>query len=129
MARIQVYVSDEVSRKIDAIAAQRRNDGAKEKDTSYSSIASMLLELGLRVYEAQMERKEPEFSQAQFNKILLESVLKTQFISSKLLGMSSLSPHLHNNQNFVFSDMVVSIREDVAEIIQTYFPSVGSEDD
>ena len=52
MAKIQVYVNDHVSEKINAIAVQRRAEGAKEKDVSYSSIASMLLELGLRVYEA-----------------------------------------------------------------------------
>ena len=45
MAKIQVYVNDHVSEKINAIAVQRRAEGAKEKDVSYSSIASMLLEL------------------------------------------------------------------------------------
>lgn len=39
-----------LQKKINAIAVQRRAEGAK--DISYSSIASMLLELGLRVYEA-----------------------------------------------------------------------------
>jgi hypothetical protein len=39
----------------------------------------MLLELGLRVYEAQMERKESGFNQMAFNKALLESVLKRNF--------------------------------------------------
>ena len=46
MAKIQVYVNDNVAEKINAIAVQRRAEGAKEKDISYSSIASMLLELG-----------------------------------------------------------------------------------
>lgn len=45
MAKIQVYVNDKVAEKINAIAVQRRAEGAKEKDISYSSIASMLLEL------------------------------------------------------------------------------------
>lgn len=57
MARVQVYVSDEVSEKIRVIAEKRRAEGARDKDVSFSSIASMLVELGLRVYEAQMERK------------------------------------------------------------------------
>lgn len=127
MARMQVYVSDEVADKINAIAQQRRQEGAKEKDASYSSIASMLLELGLRVYEAQMERKESGFNQMQFNKTILENVLKTQFITSKLLGMTSLSPHLENNQKFIFSEMVANIREDVDAIVQTYFPSSDDE--
>ena len=79
MAKIQVYVNDNVSEKINAIAVQRRAEGAKEKDVSYSSIASMLLDLGLRVYGAQiqMERKKSAFNQTEFNKLLLECVVKT----------------------------------------------------
>ncbi|MFH4289441.1 relaxosome protein TraM, partial [Acinetobacter baumannii] len=50
MARVQAYASDEVAEKINAIVEKRRAEGAKEKDVSFSSVASMLLELGLRVY-------------------------------------------------------------------------------
>ncbi len=49
MARVQAYASDEVAEKINAIVEKRRAEGAKEKDVSFSSVASMLLELGLRV--------------------------------------------------------------------------------
>jgi hypothetical protein len=49
----------------------RRSGGAKDKDVSFSSISSMLIELGLRVYEAQMERKESGFNQMAFNKAYL----------------------------------------------------------
>lgn len=122
MAKIQVYVNDNVADKINAIAVQRRAEGAKEKDISYSSIASMLLELGLRVYEAQMERKESGFNQTLFNKIILEGVLKTQLTTSKLLGMTSLSPHLQGNEKFVFKEMVTSIRDDVNEMVSQIFP-------
>lgn len=122
MAKIQVYVNDNVAEKINAIAVQRRAEGAKEKDVSYSSIASMLLELGLRVYEAQMERKASGFNQMLFNKIMLENVLKTQFTTSKLLGMTSLSPHLDGNDKFIFKEMVTSIREDVEDIVSQFFP-------
>ncbi|MDR8469941.1 relaxosome protein TraM, partial [Acinetobacter baumannii] len=95
MAKIQVYVNDKVAEKINAIAVQRRAEGAKEKDISYSSIASMLLELGLRVYEAQMERKESGFNQMAFNRALLESMVKTQFTVNKVLGIECLSAHVH----------------------------------
>ena len=122
MAKIQVYVNDNVAEKINAIAVQRRAEGAKEKDVSYSSIASMLLELGLRVYEAQMERKASGFNQMLFNKTILENVLKTQFTTSKLLGMTSLSPHLDGNDKFIFKEMVKSIREDVEDIVSQFFP-------
>ncbi|EJK1259032.1 relaxosome protein TraM [Salmonella enterica] len=128
MAKIQVYVNDAVAEKINAIAVQRRAEGAKEKDVSNSSIASMLLELGLRVYEAQMERKASGFNQMLFNKTLLENVVKTQMIASKLLGMTSLSPHLEGNEKFIFREMVAAIREDVDEIISHFFPEEDEND-
>ncbi|MGA6477052.1 conjugal transfer relaxosome DNA-binding protein TraM, partial [Klebsiella sp. K822] len=94
VAKVQAYVSDEVADKINAIVEKRRVEGAKDKDISFSSISTMLLELGLRVYEAQMERKESGFNQMAFNKALLESVIKTQFTVNKVLGIECLSPHV-----------------------------------
>jgi hypothetical protein len=55
---VQAYPSDEVVRKLMRLWKTQNAEGAKEKDVSFSSISTMLLELGLRVYEAQMERKE-----------------------------------------------------------------------
>ncbi len=60
----------------------------------------MLLELGLRVYEAQMECKESSFNQTEFNKVLLECVVKTQSSVAKILGIESLSPHIAGNPKF-----------------------------
>lgn len=122
MARVQVYVSDEVSEKINAITLKRRAEGAKEKDISNSSIASMLLELGLRVYEAQMERKESGFNQMEFNKVLLENVIKTQLSMAKVLGISSLGPHVVSIEKFKYSTMVENIRDDARTIIENFFP-------
>ena len=82
----------------------------------------MLVELGLRVYEAQMERKESPFNQMLVNKTLLEAVLKAQFITSKLLTMESLSPHLVGNDKFEFRTMVQKIRDDVQGIVNNFFP-------
>ncbi|ENJ1717167.1 conjugal transfer relaxosome DNA-binding protein TraM [Escherichia coli] len=122
MAKIQVYVNDYVSEKINAIAVQRRAEGAKEKDVSYSSIASMLLELGLRVYEAQMERKETAFNQTEFNKVLLECVVKTQSSVAKILGIESLSPHVAGNPKFEYANMVEDIRDKVSVEMERFFP-------
>lgn len=122
MAKIQAYVSDDVVNKINAIVEQRRAEGARKEDVSSSSVISMLVELGLRVYEAQMERKESPFNQMLFNKTLLEAVLKSQFISSKLLAMESMSPHLDGSDKFEFRTMVQKIRDDVQEIIENFFP-------
>ena len=126
---IQAYVSDDVVNKINAIVEQRRAEGARKEDVSSSSVISMLVELGLRVYEAQMERKESPFNQMLFNKTILEAVLKTQFISSKLLAMESMSPHIAGNDKFEFRGMVQNIRDDVKEIVETFFPESGEETD
>lgn len=128
MAKIRVYVNDSVSEKINAIAVQRRAEGAKEKDISYSSIASMLLELGLRVYEAQLERKESGFNQMAFNKALLESVIKTQFSVNKVMGIECLSPHVKDDPRWQWKSMVHNIQEDVQEVLLRFFPDNDSED-
>lgn len=122
MAKIQAYVSDDVVSKINAIVEQRRAEGARKEDVSCSSVISMLVELGLRVYAAQMERKDSPFNQMLFNKTLLESVLKSQMVTSKLLGMMSLSPYLEGNDKFIFKEMVTTIREDVEQIVLEFFP-------
>lgn len=128
MAKIQVYVNDNVSEKINAIAVQRRAEGAKEKDISYSSIASMLLELGLRVYEAQLERKESGFNQMAFNKALLESVIKTQFSVNKVMGIECLSPHVKDDPRWQWKSIVQNIQDDVQEVMIRFFPDDNSED-
>ncbi|EPI9402362.1 conjugal transfer relaxosome DNA-binding protein TraM, partial [Shigella flexneri] len=87
MAKVNLYISNDAYEKINAIIEKRRQEGAREKDVSFSATASMLLELGLRVYEAQMERKESAFNQAEFNKLLLECVVKTQSSVAKILGI------------------------------------------
>jgi hypothetical protein len=97
MPRVQVYISDQVVEKINAIIEKRRAGGAKDKDVNFSSISSMLIELGLRVYEAQMERKESGFNQMAFNKALFEYVVKTQFSMNKVLGIECLSPHVKDD--------------------------------
>jgi len=129
MAKIQVYVNDNVAEKINAIAVQRRAEGTKEKDISYSSIASMLLELGLRVYEAQMERKESGFNQMAFNRALLESMVKTQFTVNKVLGIECLSPHVNGNPKWEWSGLIENIRDDVSAVMEKFFPNESEIED
>lgn len=123
MSRLQIFVSNEVEEKINAIIEQRRVEGALAKDANMSSIGSMLLELGLRVYTAQMERKESVFNQMEFNKVLLENVLKTQFGICKVMGMESLSPYVQGKEKFVYSNMRSDLLEDVRQVIEKFFPS------
>ncbi|HAN9571818.1 TPA: relaxosome protein TraM [Escherichia coli] len=127
MAKVQAYVSDEIVYKINEIVERRRAEGAKSTDVSFSSISTMLLELGLRVYEAQMERKESAFNQAEFNKVLLECAVKTQSTVAKILGIESLSPHVSGNPKFEYVNMVEDIREKVSSEMDRFFPKNDEE--
>ncbi|HDQ0507051.1 conjugal transfer relaxosome DNA-binding protein TraM (plasmid) [Escherichia coli] len=127
MAKVQAYVSDEIVYKINKIVERRRAEGAKSTDVSFSSISTMLLELGLRVYEAQMERKESAFNQAEFNKVLLECAVKTQSTVAKILGIESLSPHVSGNPKFEYANMVEDIREKVSSEMERFFPKNDEE--
>lgn len=127
MGKVQAYPSDEVCEKINAIVEKRRMEVAKDKDVSFSSISTMLLELGLRVYEAQMERKESGFNQMAFNRALLESVVKTQFSVNKILGIECLSPHVKDDPRWQWKSMVLNIQEDVQEAMRNFFPDEDAE--
>ena len=127
MAKVQAYVSDEIVYKINKIVERRRAEGAKSTDVSFSSISTMLLELGLRVHEAQMERKESAFNQAQFNKVLLECAVKTQSTVAKILGIESLSPHVSGNPKFEYANMVEDIRDKVSSEMERFFPENDEE--
>ena len=127
MAKVQAYVSDEIVYKINKIVERRRAEGAKSTDVSFSSISTMLLELGLRVYEAQMERKESAFNQAEFNKVLLECAVKTQSTVAKILGIESLSPHVSGNPKFEYANMVEDIRDKVSSEVERFFPENDEE--
>ncbi|MBB9621097.1 relaxosome protein TraM [Escherichia coli] len=127
MARVNLYISNEVHEKINMIVEKRRQEGARDKDISLSGTASMLLELGLRVYDVQMERKESAFNQTEFNKLLLECVVKTQSTVAKILGIESLSPHVSGNPKFEYSNMVEDIREKVSVEMERFFPKNDDE--
>ncbi|EPA6868098.1 conjugal transfer relaxosome DNA-binding protein TraM [Escherichia coli] len=127
MARVNLYISNEVHEKINMIVEKRRQEGARDKDISLSGAASMLLELGLRVYDAQMERKESAFNQTEFNKLLLECVVKTQSTVAKILGIESLSPHVSGNPKFEYASMVDDIREKVSVEMDRFFPKNDDE--
>ncbi|MCD4334177.1 relaxosome protein TraM [Escherichia coli] len=127
MARVNLYISNEVHEKINMIVEKRRQEGARDKDITLSGTASMLLELGLRVYDAQMERKESAFNQTEFNKLLLECVVKTQSTVAKILGIESLSPHVSGNPKFEYASMVDDIREKVSVEMDRFFPKNDDE--
>ncbi|WP_244477112.1 conjugal transfer relaxosome DNA-binding protein TraM [Escherichia coli] len=106
---------------------KRGDVGARRTVESLSSISTMLLELGLRVHEAKMERKESAFNQAEFNKVLLECAVKTQSTVAKILGIESLSPHVSGNPKFEYANMVEDIRDKVSSEMERFFPENDEE--
>ncbi|HDS6532700.1 TPA: relaxosome protein TraM [Klebsiella aerogenes] len=124
MAKVQVYVSSNVINRINAIVQQRKLDGARVQDASLSSVSSMLLEYGLKAYETQWEEQSPLFNQHDFNRTMLEMIVKTQFATNKILGISSQCPHIAENPNFEWKNMVDNILEETSRIVNFYFEGV-----
>lgn len=124
MARLQIYTSNEVVNRMVDIVNQRKNDGANETEVSLSGVGTMLLELGLRVYEAQIESDPHSFDQAAFNQVVLESVIKTKKAVSLILGMQSFSPYLEGKENYEYHKMIHDIREAAKEEVKKFFPKI-----
>ena len=104
MARVNLYISNEVHEKINMIVEKRRQEGARDK-----------------------ERKESAFNETEFNKLLLECVVKTQSTVAKILGIESLSPHVSGNPKFEYASMVDDIREKVSVEMDRFFPKNDDE--
>lgn len=128
MPRIQVFVSNEVEAKIDAIVEKRKAEGAQAKDTNTSSVSAMLLELGLRVYDAQMEKKADPLNLHELYKTLLESNLKSQMMNARILAICSKSPHVENDETFNYQSMIRVIQEKVKVDVERFFPSLEEDD-
>ncbi|HBH6890285.1 conjugal transfer relaxosome DNA-binding protein TraM [Serratia bockelmannii] len=130
MARIQAYVSDEVIDKISSIVQQRKVDGAKDTDISVSSVTTMLVELGLRVYEAQMERKADPFNQHEYNRVLLSNVIKTQMAVARVLKISTLASQVEAVEWLNdYDSLVTEIKERSDEILSLFFTESDESDD
>ena len=80
MPKIQVFVSNPVLEQINDIVNEKRTEGADRSEANVSNTSSMLIELGLRVYKLQRDKTESGFSQLEFNKVMLENMMKTSFI-------------------------------------------------
>lgn len=89
MPRIQTFVSNDIEMKLSDIVNIKRSEGASKDEANISNTTAMIIELGIRVYELQHERKESGFSQIEFNKILLENVVKSNLVCQKLLAINT----------------------------------------
>ncbi|WGM03683.1 conjugal transfer relaxosome DNA-binding protein TraM [Arsenophonus nasoniae] len=122
MPRLQTFVSHEILSSISDLVEKRRREGATEKEVNVSSIGAMLIELGLRVYKAQLEQKDDLFDEYYYRKLMLENTLKINKAVSKILGMQSFAPYLEGKENFEYQKMVNEIRETTKEEIKKLFP-------
>lgn len=126
MAKIQAYISDNIYENIQNIVAERRQEGST--DVNISSISSMLLELGLRVYKIQTERKEGGFNQREFNKILLDQVVKINATCTHLLRINSMNQEIEGNDAFELGKLVEQVRSHSAAVIGKFFEDENDAD-
>ncbi|EFK7797988.1 relaxosome protein TraM [Escherichia coli] len=122
MPRIQTFVSNQVREEIESPVTERRQEGATENDATVSSVTSMLIELGLRVYRIQREKKEGGFNQMEYNKIMMDNIARVRAMCSEIMKMSALSHEVISNGNFDNEVMKRSITKFAEDQVRIFFP-------
>ncbi|APG37978.1 conjugal transfer relaxosome DNA-binding protein TraM [Escherichia coli] len=122
MPRIQTFVSNQVREEIESLVTERRQEGATENDATVSSVTSMLIELGLRVYRIQREKKESGFNQMEYNKIMLDNIARVRAMCSEIMKMNALSHEVISNGNFDNEVMKRSITKFAEDQVRIFFP-------
>ncbi|BDY42244.1 conjugal transfer protein TraM [Salmonella enterica] len=122
MPRIQTFVSNQVREEIESLVTERRQEGATENDATVSSVTSMLIELGLRVYRIQREKKESGFNQMEYNKIMLDNIARVRAMCSEIMKMNALSHEVISNGNFDNEVMKRSITKFAEDQVRVFFP-------
>lgn len=125
MPRVQTFLSNDLLLEIDGIIKQRKSEGATQQDANLSNMTSMLVELGLRVYRLQTEKKEGGFNQMEFNRILLENSVKARLSSQKVLAALSLVQDIKSSNQFNLSKISSDISENTESILNGLFPDVN----
>ena len=122
MPRIQTFVSNQVREEIESLVTERRQEGATERDATVSSVTSMLVELGLRVYRIQREKKEGGFNQMEYNKIMLDNMARVRAMCSEIMKMGALSHEVISNGNFDNEVIKRSIAKFAEDQVSIFFP-------
>lgn len=125
MPKIQTYVNNSVHEQIINLVTIRKQEGIEE--ASLSNVSSMLLELGLRVYMIQQEKKEGGFNQMEYNKIMLENVSRVRAMCTEILKMSVLNQESIASGNFDYTVIKPAIDKFTREQVSIFFPD--DEDD
>ena len=125
MPKIQTYVNNSVHEQIINLVTIRKQEGIEE--ASLSNVSSMLLELGLRVYMIQQDKKEGGFNQMEYNKIMLENVSRVRAMCTEILKMSVLNQESIASGNFDYTIIKPAIDKFTREQVSIFFPD--DEDD
>lgn len=120
MPKIQTYVNNSVHEQIINLVTIRKQEGIEE--ASLSNVSSMLLELGLRVYMIQQEKKEGGFNQMEYNKLMLENVSRVRAMCTEILKMSVLSQEAIASGNFDYTVIKPAIDKFSREQVSIFFP-------
>lgn len=121
MPRIQTFLSDSVISEINSIVQRRLDEGASVKEVNLSNITSMLVELGLRVYQHGQENRDSVFDQAQFNRVLLENAVASRLQSAKILAALKLLPEFEEKEIFDLMKIKSDTERATKEIIDSVF--------
>ncbi|KAB0547376.1 hypothetical protein F7Q90_21360 [Pantoea stewartii subsp. stewartii] len=122
MPRAQVYITQNNYKRIQSIVDAKKEDGADRTEANVSSVAAMLLDIGLRVYEFQQKKEQEEeiesagdgnilTGSAVLNKVLLENILKTSYASTILLQMVGNINEVKGIESFNYDNVKLQIRE------------------
>ncbi|EDL8432072.1 conjugal transfer protein TraM [Salmonella enterica subsp. diarizonae] len=120
MPKIQTYVNNNVYEQITDLVTIRKQEGIEE--ASLSNVSSMLLELGLRVYMIQQEKREGGFNQMEYNKLMLENVSRVRAMCTEILKMSVLNQESIASGNFDYTVIKPAIDKFTREQVSIFFP-------
>lgn len=120
MPKIQTYVNNNVYEQITDLVTIRKQEGIEE--ASLSNVSSMLLELGLRVYMIQQEKREGGFNQMEYNKLMLENVSRVRAMCTEILKMSVLNQESIASGNFDYAVIKPAIDKFAREQVSKFFP-------
>ncbi|EMO1100496.1 relaxosome protein TraM [Salmonella enterica subsp. enterica serovar Bareilly] len=120
MPKIQTYVNNNVYEQITDLVTIRKQEGIEE--ASLSNVSSMLLELGLRVYMIQQEKREGGFNQMEYNKLMLENVSRVRAMCTEILKMSVLNQESIASGNFDYAVIKSAIDKFAREQVSIFFP-------
>ncbi|AUM33884.1 relaxosome protein TraM [Salmonella enterica subsp. enterica] len=127
MPKIQTYVNNNVYEQITDLVTVRKQEGIEE--ASLSNVSSMLLELGLRVYMIQQEKKEGGFNQMEYNKLMLENVSRVRAMCTEILKMNVLSHESVASGNFDYTVIKPAIDKFSREQVSIFFPDDNDDQD